>query len=206
MGLAPAAASAAATLVFAAGQSSSPKMENPASPGKAGISYSGFAGFAEETRYSGPTITSRGHTAPPDSGRHQAALLADRFSAGASGRVRATRRQFGRQILGLPAGAVYVSKRPTASTGGRSRTTNSRARRSSWKSGQVARGGHYEKAFREVRVRGRCLAAGGCALHPPYGGDYSPYSASGQITHGNNLPPAQMLMHPGRASAVPDPA
>src|SRR5271170_2166757 len=52
---------------------------------------------------------------------------------------------------------------------------------------------------------GTLLAAGGCALHPPYGGDHSLVPPLGKITHQNNLPPAEMMMRPGPGVGGPGP-
>ena len=48
----------------------------------------------------------------------------------------------------------------------------------------------------------------GCFLHPPYGyhnGGSSLVPPAGAITHRNNIPPAQMLMHPGPGVGGPGP-
>lgn len=52
------------------------------------------------------------------------------------------------------------------------------------------------------------LSASGCGMHPPYGAfndNVSPIPTAGKFTHKNNLPPAQMLMHPGPGVDGPGP-
>ena len=55
---------------------------------------------------------------------------------------------------------------------------------------------------------GSLLAATGC-LHPPYGplnDNTSPIPPTQILTHRNNLPPAEMMMHPGPGAAALGPA
>ncbi len=59
--------------------------------------------------------------------------------------------------------------------------------------------------FVKFALGGALLAAGGCALHPPYGGQHSALPPTGKITHRNNIPPAEMMMHPGPGVGGPGP-